>query len=324
MRFRFPSFRFLLNVVNRRYFPGLLRHHLPLEVVAEGDGYSVSTSSGLKVRGPQTNSEQRIIHKLFFLGRYFPVEAFGVVDELVDRYDVPRSYGGESFGDRQPISQRKYRPHRDPFSDFDEKTRMILMSSARPTSGDFAVDVGAYQGLGTLKLLSLVGAKGFVLAIEGDSTDFGKLSANIRSNHAGANYKLLPLFISSRSSVLRSMTSNSNAMVRSLEDSTLRQLGLQNLRESKVQTYSLDKVLEDNGLAEREINYVTITVNGHELEVLKGMENAIKRTSRMTISLAGWYSLEGKRVADLASPWLAERGFRVYVGAKGRLIALKP
>lgn len=324
MLITFPKISFMRNLFNRRHLPVLLRPHLPIEVTAEEDGYRILTSSGLNLLGPHTNSEQRITHRILRLGRYFPVEAFGVIDELVDRYDVPRSYGGGSLDHPQFTIQLKYRPYRDPFNDFDEKTRSILISSARPKSGDFAVDIGAYQGLGTLRLLSMVGKKGFVLAVEGDPTYFEKLSQNIRSNHSGANYKLMRRFVSSKSNIVLSLTSNTNAMVRSLEESTLKSLGLQDLREQKVQTHSLDRILEEQGFLEREVNYATITVNGHELEVLKGMEKTIARSSRMTISLAGWYRLDGKKVADLASPWLVDRGFRVHVGNMGRLVALKP
>ena len=112
-------------------------------------------------------------------------------------------------------------------------------------------------------------------------------------------------------------------MVRSLEHSTLNDLGLRNLRYQEVLTTTVDDIIYDAGMRDRELNYVTLTVNGHELSVLQGMEDAIGRSSRLVISIAGWYFVEGVKVANTVSPWLIRRGFKVFVGRRGRVIAVK-
>ncbi len=320
--FPIPSRKFIFNLLNRRYFIPLLKTHLPI-FLGQTDSYKwIETGSGLKLRGPETNREQRIVHRLFRLGRLFPVEYFGIIDELVDRYDVPRSFGGETLLSHASRGQAKYRPYRDSFSDFDRDTVAYLMEVGRPNRGDFALDVGAYHGMGTLRLLEEVGESGFVLALEGDPDYCKILSWNLAQSRF-TNFLIRSGFVSSLTGKKLNILLNDNPMVRSLEHSTLNDLGLRNLRYQEVLTTTVDDIIYDAGMRDRELNYVTLTVNGHELSVLQGMEDAIGRSSRLVISIAGWYFVEGVKVANTVSPWLIRRGFKVFVGRRGRVIAVK-
>ena len=322
-RMRVPSRKFLANLANRRYFPGLLKGHLPIEVLQDAQQKWLRTANGLELRGPSTNSEQKIVHRLLGLRRHFPEELFGIVDELVDRYDVPRSFGGESMVPLAHPNQSKYRPYRDPFNDFDSATAAYLMANARPLQGDVAVDVGAYHGIGTLRLLQQVGPEGFVIAVEGDPDYFATLIWNLEKNWSTNNYSCVQAYASDSPSHDATVLSNDDAMVRTLEASTFEALQLSDLITTRIEAVTVDQVLAKENPDKSDLNYVTITVNGHELAVLRGMQDSIEQSSRLTISLAGWYEANGKRVADTASPWLKDRGFEVFVGERGRVLALK-
>jgi Methyltransferase FkbM domain len=73
--------------------------------------------------------------------------------------------------------------------------------------------------------------------------------------------------------------------------------------EIAVEFYRIDDVLKDMAISE--INYLSVTVNGAELEVLKGAEETLKRSRNIRVYSKGHARLEnGQPINTLIKPYL--------------------
>lgn len=136
----------------------------------------------------------------------------------------------------------------------------------KPKKGDVVLDVGAHVGKYALKLSKEVGEEGLVVALEPHPETFKALARGaalspfknlILLNVAAWNEeRRLCLFIGERAGT----------------HSLKRDFGLGCI---EVQAKPLDKILKELGV--KRVDWVKIDVEGAELEVLEGMEDALKR-----------------------------------------------
>jgi len=89
--------------------------------------------------------------------------------------------------------------------------------------------------------------------------------------------------------------------------------------EIPVQTISVDSILKNFGCP----NLISLTVNGAEVEAVHGMEVTLSQCQQMRLSIAGWYTRDGKRICDIITPSLKECDFQVAVGKLGGVFAWK-
>lgn len=82
---------------------------------------------------------------------------------------------------------------------------------------------------------------------------------------------------------------------------------------------TVDRILEKYNYGKADI--ISMTINGAELEAVKGMKNTFKQNSQLRLSIAGWYRRDGVRICDLIYPILKEYGFHVFLGRKGGVLA---
>jgi FkbM family methyltransferase len=160
-------------------------------------------------------------------------------------------------------------------------------------AGDWTLDIGANVGKYTLHMARCVGPSGRVLAFEPVTESFALLAANVRA--AGlANVSLFNIALSSAAEVL-AMT------VPSFERSRLAnyyQARIAADGEVRVLSLPLDAIPIPGT-----VRLVKIDAEGHDLQILIGMEALLRRDRPLLM-------VEGSRGGAIAS-WLAERGYTI-------------
>jgi FkbM family methyltransferase len=159
--------------------------------------------------------------------------------------------------------------------------------------GDWVIDVGANVGHYTCHMAKCATATGRVLAFEPVPVSFALLAANVRV--AGAtNVTLFNVALSSSADIL-SMT------VPSYGDSALSnyyQAHISPVGEYRVLCLPLDSVS-----VPRPVRLVKIDAEGHDLQVLLGMEALLQRDRPLVI-------VEASRTGAVAE-WLSYRGYSI-------------
>lgn len=160
-------------------------------------------------------------------------------------------------------------------------------------AGDWAIDVGANVGHYTCQMAGCVGPSGRVMAFEPIPISFALLAANVRAAEA-ANVTLFNVALSSSAGIL-SMT------VPWYKNSRLNnyyQAHISSVGEYRVLCLPLDMIPILGS-----VRLVKIDAEGHDFQVLQGMESLLQR-NRPLLIVEGWQS------GPIAS-WLRERGYSV-------------
>jgi FkbM family methyltransferase len=172
--------------------------------------------------------------------------------------------------------------------------------------GDWVIDVGANVGHYTCQMSRCVGASGRVLAFEPMPMSFALLTANVRA--AGLlNVTLFNVALSSRTGVLR-MT------VPSYEHSRLA-----NFYQARIATdgdYPVLCLPLDAIPIPGRVRLVKIDAEGHDQQVLLGMQSLLQRDRPMLI-------VEGSLKGAVAA-WLTARGYAVRTAAGSSNIVATP
>lgn len=173
-------------------------------------------------------------------------------------------------------------------------------------AGDWVIDVGANVGHYTCFMSKRVGDSGRVLAFEPLPMSFALLAANVRA--AGArNVTLFNLALSSA-------TSTASMTVPSYEHSHL-----SNYYQARICAGGEHPVLclaLDSIPIPRPVRLVKIDAEGHDLQVLVGMESLLRRDRPLLIVEA---SLSGP-----VATWLGERGYLLRKSAGSPNIVGEP
>jgi len=141
-----------------------------------------------------------------------------------------------------------------------------MWSYLKPTKGEVFVDVGAHIGKYTIQIAKVVGESGLVVAIESHPKNYKVLLENIRLNGLK---NVIPVNIAAWCSEgrVRLFIGDKNG-----HHSIKRDFGRGSL---VVKARALDDVLEE--LRVEKVNWIKIDVEGAELEVLKGLQNTLRK-----------------------------------------------
>jgi FkbM family methyltransferase len=159
--------------------------------------------------------------------------------------------------------------------------------------GDWVVDVGANIGRYTAHMGACVGRSGRVLAFEPVAVSFALLAANVRATGL-RNVTLFNVALSSAAGV-------SSMTVPAYEDSTLDnyyRAHISDEGEHPVMCLPLDAIP-----IPKPVRLVKIDAEGHDLQVLRGME-ALLQKDRPILIVEGWPD-------GPAASWLQQRGYSV-------------
>jgi FkbM family methyltransferase len=183
--------------------------------------------------------------------------------------------------------------------------RRLLEQRVRP--GMQVVDVGANVGLYALLLAALAGPGGHVFAFEPGPRLFRALKHNCRRSGL-TNLTPLRLALGERPGRARLSCSVFNS-----GDNRLSGLGRHG---AEVEVARLDEVLPG-----RRVDFIKMDVQGHELHVLRGMEEVLRASPALEIYFELWPAGlrgAGTEPEDLLEH-LRQRGFRIYETEQGPL-----
>ena len=236
---------------------------------------------------------------------------------LVTRYLYPHAGIGHQTL-KWPLVERGYfHPQHLSYAQeeegFSDKLKDEIRETFLPLEGWSVLDVGAYLGLGTLKLSELVGPEGQVVSVEAKRENFEVLEKHLSLNHVKT---VQPLFgaIWHESGV--EMNFNVSRRQANALDSEL--------IEGKSQTVRTVSLPDLSDKVKGRVNLVSLTVNGAEVEAIEGLRNLDSVDLPERILSPGWYA-QGKTPRwSLLSEALKKLGYRVEVTKKGFVFAWLP
>ena len=146
------------------------------------------------------------------------------------------------------------------------------------SAGDWVIDIGANVGHYTKRFSELAGREGRVIAFEPVPETFALLAANLQP-FCSSNVTLINAAVSDETNIVGMSIPTSHTGSRNFYRASL-----SNSIEGEVQvlTLSLDSLTINSRIA-----LVKIDVEGHENEVLKGMERLLHR-DRPTLIIETW------------------------------------
>jgi len=162
-----------------------------------------------------------------------------------------------------------------------------IWNHLKVAKGDVFLDVGAHIGKYTIPIAKIVGENGLVIAVEPHPINYKTLLENIRLNGlknvialniaAWSENRKMTLFIGDKTSL----------------HSTKKDFGRGSII---VNAKALDNVL--NELKVERVNWIKIDVEGAEFEVLKGLQNTLRK-QRPTLIVEIWE--EQNKIEDFIS-----------------------
>jgi FkbM family methyltransferase len=252
-----------------------------------------------------------------YIPQTISADTIGVAVDIVTRYLYPHAMPHLTM----PYSRRRrktaFHPqHVETISDLPilaPKEKNMLKHLFTPKPGETVLDLGAYMGYGTVRMAKALGG-GRVVAVEADPENLRLLRRNIECNRL-SNVSVVPKAVWDREDVLSFHKSERQA-------NSLVPEGIISSRSTvSVETTTVDKILSDLGISE--VNILSVTLNGAEVEAIKGMKKLLVNSKSIRISLAGWYKRNGILICEMVEPTLLQWGFNVAVGREGGVIAWK-
>ena len=186
--------------------------------------------------------------------------------------------------------------------------------------GDTVVQVGATPHGGTFRMSRIVGKQGRVIAIEPDERNLRGLSDRIRRG-GFRNITVVPKGAwSSRGTQTLSLSPHPADQKIDIpgvwHDAQLKPENY--LSSAQIEVDTIDNIL--HGLGVHHVDFVRITINGAELEALKGMEDTLASKPRLWVKAHALK--DGQPLNKSIRAFLAARGFVVYLTkAEGALVS---
>jgi FkbM family methyltransferase len=174
----------------------------------------------------------------------------------------------------------------------------------KPKKNDIVIDIGANTGYYSLRLSSLVGENGKVIAIEPDPQTFNSLTKNCELNNI-SNVDTHNIAISDSNeeiifhqSIFHSGTSS--MFVNEKDKSEMKKL--------IIKTTTLDELVKEKY---KQIAWIKIDVEGAELEVLKGSSTILSKTKNIIIEVHEHILNQNNKNSKEILEILEENGFKI-------------
>ncbi len=279
----------------------------------------VKLEGGILLFGRWPNEYERAIYRVWRSQLPVALEeaAIRVAIDVIERYLYPHAMPHITMPYPREERRRFHRQHAETIADLPHLSAQDiahLQEHFRPKLGERLLDVGAYIGFGTVRIAQTVGQWGKVIAIEADPDANRLLEHNVNINSLD-NVRILHRAIwrttGERLTFYRSAR-QANALHSDMISAT---------NAINVESITIDDILA--GMETPCVDYISITVNGAELEAVEGMSQTLERCPSLRLSIAGWYRREGERICDRITPILRKAGFQVAVGRMGAILAWK-
>lgn len=272
------------------------------------------TFHGFPPTDPERERYQRLPERL---RRDVPEACIRVAIDIVCRYRYPQQDASVA-APYSRAERRAFRAHgRDRICDIpglEPELQRYLEDQFRIDPGDGIVDCGSYIGFELMRLSELVGPMGRIAGFEPFPAALDRLRRNLAVNGIG-NVEVVPRAVWSTPSVELSFHMSdfqANSVVPGI---------IRSKQAIAVQTDSIDSVVER--LAIPRVTLISLTVNGAEIEALRGAQRTIAAHSPRLL-IAGLYEVEGRPVNVQARELLEESGYRTAIGSTGRVYAWNP
>jgi len=194
---------------------------------------------------------------------------------------------------------------------FKELERDNLFKALKP--GDVVIDVGANMGEFSLKVSQLVGERGKVISFEPDPVNFQRLQTNFSLNpELAARIEVHNVGLGEfPGTVNLSVVNESNrGMNRVVKDA---------LNFNSITINTLDNIVLSGQLTK--LDWIKIDVEGFEMNVLKGAEQAILQFKpSLFIELDDKNLREQNSSASDLVNWLTERGYIVTIAQSNQVL----
>ncbi len=242
----------------------------------------------------------------------FPDRSLHLAIDIVWRYVYPHAM--PTIRPPPPAGDlaRFHLQHQDTVDDLDvsEEERSQIRDAFSLTAGDVVLDIGAYLGVGALRLAREVGPAGRVISVEAKPQNQAAYAQLMQSN--GVDHALLlkgGIWSEPGEMTFHCGERQENTLVGHLARGT----NLQTVR-----TYSIDKIVDTCELPD--VRLISLTVNGAEVEAIEGASKTLAEMSP-ALTIAGWYKRDGRPIHEIACPMIKRHGYEVRVGPKGRVYA---
>ena len=201
--------------------------------------------------------------------------------------------------------------HKDAIADIDSgKNREILEDLFNISDDDIIINCGAYLGFGDMRISSDI-PNGHIYSIEANSACYHRLSRNIYENDIN---NVTPIhravWDQDIEMDLESEYAQSNSLVSEVVCGTYTE---------KVRTITIDQIAEEYNLDK--LNMLSLTLNGAEVEGLNAAKETLSNF-RPRIRLAGWYSRDGRTIAEITKNILEQYDYRVFIGKRNNVMAV--
>jgi len=174
----------------------------------------------------------------------------------------------------------------------------------KPKKNDVVIDIGANTGYYALRLSSLVGKDGKVIAIEPDLQTFNTLTKNCELNNI-LNVNIHNIAISNSNGEITFhqslFHSGTSSMFVNEEDKS-------EMNEVIVKTATLDDLIKEKY---DKIAWIKIDVEGAELEVLKGSSNVLAKTENIIIEVHEHILKQNNENSNEILEILKKNGFKI-------------
>lgn len=165
------------------------------------------------------------------------------------------------------------------------------------------MDLGAHRGYYTLLAAKFVGEQGRVFAFEPSPENFTLMSANLKGR---SNVSLIPRAVSNTSGTTRLFLDNNDSLSDTIYDTD------EGRNCIDVEVVSLDDFFKDK---DSRVDIIKMDVEGAEMDVLKGMNQVIKKNANLKIITEFCPCMLQQAGASPAGYLnrLTEHGFRLYL-----------
>lgn len=202
-----------------------------------------------------------------------------------------------------------------------EAYRSALAEVRDEVDGEITVlDVGANIGYYVLEEVAVLGDRGSIVAFEPDPENRELLETNIELNGYTDNVEILAKAVDETSGermFFRSTHSNWNRLEREEETGNVDEL----VDRFPVETTSLDDFLEESRIDPEEVNAVRMDLEGHELNVLRGMVDVLSADCPLVLFVEFHPDFGDREEYEAAISTLEEYGFEArYVDQKWNIL----
>lgn len=275
---------------------------------------SVVLGNGVKVFGEYSSPFERRLFGKLVREKGLDTQDVRVVLNIAARYFYP--HAGVGYQDMKwPRDQRVYfHPQHQSYAQeepaFSEEVKASIKNEFLPRQGWNVLDIGAYLGLGTLRLAEMVGEEGRVISVEAKKENFEVLKRHLSENEVRSVHAVFAAIWRESGVEMNLTTSRRQANALDSEIVSGKAQG--------VQTISIPDLAK---MFDGPVNLVSLTVNGAEVEAMEGLQKLDHTDLPERILAPGWYQKDNVPRSALLSKALKNLGYRVEVTQKGMVFA---